>query len=124
MSRTLRVLLAGESWVTLVTHVKGVDQFTQSGYEEGTRWLRRAIECGGHEFHHLPNHLAPERFPTRLEELSAFDVLILSDIGANTLLLHPDTTARSRRTPNRLELIREYVARGAGLAMIGGYMTF
>jgi len=120
----LNVLLAGESWVTQLTEVKGIDSFTQHGYGEGTKWLRRAIEGGGHRFHHLPSHLAIERFPTSVEGLRAYDVLILSDIGANTLLLHPDTTSFSKVTANRLETIRQYVAGGGGLVMIGGYLSF
>lgn len=121
--RRPKVLLAGESWTTITTHIKGVDYFTQAGYGEGVRWLRRALE-GGFEFHHLPNHLALEQFPSSVEELAAFDVLILSDIGSNTLLLHPQTTTYSKVTTNRLEAIREFVLRGGGLLMIGGYMSF
>lgn len=120
----MKVLLAGESWIVQTTHIKGVDFFTQCGYGEGTQWLRRAIEGGGHDFHHLPNHLAAERFPSSAEDLRAHDVLILSDIGANTLLLHPDTTSHSKATSNRLEAIREYVDGGGALLMIGGYMSF
>jgi uncharacterized membrane protein len=124
MERHLNVLLAGESWITQTTHIKGVDYFTQSGYGEGTQWLRRAIEGGGHTLEHLPNHLAMEKFPSAIEELASCDVLILSDIGANTLLLHPETTMFSKVTPNRLETIRQYVEGGGALIMIGGYMSF
>ena len=35
-------------------------------------------------------------FPQTLEGLSAYDAVILSDIGANTLLLHPDTWIHSQ----------------------------
>jgi uncharacterized membrane protein len=49
---------------------------------------------------------------------------MLSDCGTNTLLLHPDTFGKSLKTPNRLAAIRDYVAQGGGLLMIGGYMTF
>jgi uncharacterized membrane protein len=49
---------------------------------------------------------------------------MLSDIGANTLLLHPDTFDRSVPMPDRPAAIREYVERGGGLVMIGGYLTF
>ena len=48
----------------------------------------------------------------------------MSDIGTNTLLLHPETFSASRALPNRLELIEEYVMNGGGLVMIGGYLTF
>ena len=120
----IRVLLAGETWMTHTLHVKGVDHFTVSGYGEGTRWLRRAFSAPGFSFEHLPNHLASVEFPTDVAGLSAFDVVILSDIGSNTLLLHPDTTDRSKPTPNRLAALRDYVDAGGGLVMIGGYMSF
>lgn len=124
MSEVLRVLLAGESWVTHSIHQKGFDSFTTTSYEEGAGWLRAALEEGGIAVDFLPNHLAPSQFPTSGEELGRYRVVMLSDIGTNTLLLHPDTFARSQATPNRLILLREYVAAGGGLVMIGGYMTF
>jgi len=75
-------------------------------------------------FTHLPSHLAGVQFPNTEEGLAAYDVIILSDIGANTLLLHPDTWIHGRPTPNRLRLLREWVARGGGLIMCGGYYSF
>jgi uncharacterized membrane protein len=72
----------------------------------------------------MPSHIAATKFPIDRVGLQAFDVVILSDIGTNTLLLHPDTFERSRRMPNRLTLLRDYVAGGGGLIMVGGYMTF
>lgn len=120
----MRVLLAGESWMSHTIHVKGFDSFTTSTYEEGAGWLIRALQAGGHEVTYLRNHEAPVEFPIRREELDRYDVVILSDIGSNTLLLHPDTFARSRPTPNRLALLRDFVLDGGGLCMVGGYMTF
>jgi uncharacterized membrane protein len=124
MSESPSVLLAGETWMTQTTHVKGVDFFTQTGYGDGTKWLRRALEGGGNRFVHLPNHLAIEQFPAAVEELDPYDLLILSDIGANTLLLHPATTVDSAATPNRLGVVRDYVRAGGSLLMVGGYMSF
>jgi len=49
---------------------------------------------------------------------------MLSDCGSNTLLLHPDTFVKSESTPNRIAALRDYVAEGGALVMIGGYMTF
>src|SRR5262249_39758313 len=63
-------------------------------------------------------------FPNTLEALSAYDVILLSDIGANTLLLHPDTWEHGKSTPNRLKLLKQWVERGGALAMCGGYMSF
>lgn len=118
------VLLAGESWISHTVHIKGVDWFQQAVYEEGTRWLKRALIAGGYRFQHIPNHLAAEHFPLDLSDLSQWNLLILSDIGANTLLLHPDVTGLSKPMPNRLALIKRYVEEGGALLMIGGYMSF
>ena len=118
------ILIAGESWVTHSIHVKGFDSFTTSSYEEGVRWLKAALEQAGHHVHFMPNHVVPREFPTTPGELSRYGVVMLSDCGTNTLLLHPDTFAKSERTPNRLTAIHDYVARGGALLMIGGYMTF
>jgi uncharacterized membrane protein len=124
MAPTLRILIAGESWETLSFHQKGFDVFTTTFYYEGVGPLRAALEDAGHTVDYMPSHIAATKFPVDLASLRAFDVVILSDIGVNTLLLHPDTFERSKRMPNRLALIREYVEAGGGLIMVGGYMTF
>jgi len=121
---TKRVLIAGESWVTHSIHTKGFDSFTTTEYNEGVGWLRTALEANGWEVTFLPNHLAARDFPQTPADLGAYDAVLLSDIGANTLLLHPDTFVRSRPLPNRLHAIRDYVQAGGGLVMIGGYLTF
>jgi uncharacterized membrane protein len=121
---TKRVLIAGESWVTHSIHTKGFDSFTTTEYNEGVAWLKTALEQGGWEVTFLPNHLAARDFPMTPEDIARYDVVMLSDIGANTLLLHPDTFVRSKPLPNRLNSIRDYVKNGGGLVMIGGYLTF
>lgn len=73
---------------------------------------------------YMPAHAAATDFPLTLEALQEWDTIILSDIGANTLLLHPDTWLKSRRTANRLTLLHDYVAGGGALMMIGGYYSF
>jgi uncharacterized membrane protein len=120
----LRVLLAGESWVSNSTHHKGWDFFSSTTYDTGCGYLQRALEGAGIAFTHLPNHLADSQFPNTLEGLAAWHVILLSDIGANTLLLHPDTWLRGRPTPNRLKLLRDWVRQGGGLGMCGGYYSF
>lgn len=121
---TKRVLIAGESWTTHSIHQKGFDSFTTTEYAEGVRWLRGALESTGWTVDYQPSHVAAREFPDTVEALSAYDAVILSDIGANTLLLHPDTFARSKVLPNRLIALRDYVAAGGGLVMVGGYLTF
>jgi uncharacterized membrane protein len=119
-----RLLLAGESWVMHTIHQKGFDSFTTTAYGTGHQWLQAALEAGGWAVEHLPNHLAPAAFPTTMADLEAYDVVLLSDIGSNTLLLSPDTFERSLTAPNRLALLRDWVAAGGGLVMVGGYLTF
>jgi uncharacterized membrane protein len=120
----MRVLLAGESWITHSVHVKGVDSFGTSTYVEGADRLREALGQAGAEVDYLPGHLVPARFPGSAAELAAYGAVILSDIGANSLLLSPDTFGRSAVAPNRLAAVEEYVRGGGGLLMIGGYLSF
>ena len=119
-----KVLLAGESWVSYTTHIKGFDVFYTSAYETGEKYLKAALESGGYEVEFLPNHLAGEKFPFTMEEIGAYDLVILSDIGANTLLLPTQTFSQGKMLPNRCNLIRDYVTEGGALLMIGGYLTF
>src|SRR5580704_12357047 len=124
MAAKPRVLIAGESWTVHSTHQKGFDCFTTVEYAEGIRWLREALQSGGWQVDYQPSHVAAREFPGDVETLSQYDCVMLSDVGANTLLLHPDTFSRSIVRPNRLHAIRDYVASGGGFVMIGGYMTF
>ena len=119
-----KILLAGESWMSYTTHVKGFDTFYTSKYETGEKWLKAALEAGGYEVDFLPNHLATDLFPFTMEELKQYDCVILSDIGANTLLLPNQTFDASKKMPNRCNLIRDYVKECGGLVMVGGYLTF
>jgi uncharacterized membrane protein len=118
------ILLAGESWMSYTTHVKGFDAFYTSTYETGEKWLKAALEKGGYVVEFMPNHLAGEQFPYTAEELSKYVCIILSDIGSNTLLLPHATFTRSEPKPNRCIAIRDYVRAGGALLMVGGYLTF
>jgi uncharacterized membrane protein len=120
----IRVLLAGESWVTSSTHYKGWDHFSSAGYGTGEIYLQKALATDGFTFTHLPSHLASVQFPNTAEALAAYDVILLSDIGASTLLLHPDTWEHGKATPNRLKLLKGWVENGGALGMCGGYMSF
>lgn len=118
------VLIVGESSVTISSQIIGFDQFSSGLVSKEVTPLKEALERGGHEVVWMPAHEAQEAFPLHLEGLSGVDVLILSDIGANTLLLHPDAYMRGKPTPNRLRLIRDWTLEGGALAMCGGYLSF
>lgn len=104
--------------------MKGYDQFTATRYADHALQMRSLFEKAGHKFTHVPCHKVHMEFPTNLEALGQFDAVLLSDVGANTMLLHPDTTRFCKRTTNLLKLIKDYVEYGGGFGMIGGYLTF
>lgn len=124
MEAGVRVLIAGETWVSYGVHVKGFSAYTTGSYAVGLTEFVDALHAGGCDVTHIPNHLATNEFPWTAADLERFDVVVLSDIGADTLLLHPDTFDRGQKTPDRLRLVRDYVASGRGLLMVGGYMSF
>jgi uncharacterized membrane protein len=120
----MKVLIAGESWIQQATDIKGYDFCVACTYTEVVKWLRSALESAGIAVDYMPDHLALRDFPFEKSELMKYDVIIISDLGSNTLLLHPDTTSKSMIKGNRLLAIKEYVKDGGGFAMIGGYYSF
>ena len=119
-----KVLLAGESWVSAATHYKGFDQFGTVTFHLGAEPLVEALKDSPFELTYMPAHDCAAKFPLTLEGLQAYDAIILSDLGANTLLLHPEVWLHGRPVANRLKLVERYVQDGGGLAMIGGYFSF
>lgn len=110
--------------MTVENHVKGFDFASLGRYEEPGEDLVKTLTELGMEVTHLPNHLAQKRFPETAEELKQYDVVVLSDITSNTLLLDPDMMFKLNIHGNRLLAIKEYVEQGGGFVMIGGYMSF
>lgn len=119
-----RILLAGETWFSYGIHQKGFSAYTTGAYDEGQTELVRALTDRGWTVDHIPNHLATEQFPWTSDELAQYDLIVLSDISADTLQLHPDTFLRGQRRPDRLASIAGFVAAGGGFLMVGGYMSF
>ena len=119
-----RILLAGESWVSQATHYKGYDSFTSVTFHSGAEGYIAALGHQGIEVEHMYAHDVPERFPMDRQALSAYDVVILSDIGANSFLLSPVTWLEGKSAENRLKNLRDWVHDGGGLMMAGGYLSF
>lgn len=120
----MRALLVGESWHQVIIHQKGIDQFHTSAYEEGAEDFERAVLAEGIDLDWMRAHDVPARFPFTEEELAGYDVVVISDIGANSFLLAPEVTAHSQSTPNRLQTLRAWTRGGGGLVMVGGYLSF
>jgi uncharacterized membrane protein len=119
-----RVLLVGESWVSAATHHKGFDLFHSVTAHSGAEPLLAALHGTGVDVTHMTAEAAAEGFPFDLEGLSRWDVVVLSDVGSNTFLLPPAVWLRSETRPNRLRVLRDWVAAGGGLLMCGGYLSF
>jgi uncharacterized membrane protein len=119
-----KALLLGESWTTHMIHQKGFDSFTTTEYVEGGREFGEALAGDGWSVTHIPAHAIETQFPESDEELAAFDLVVISDVGANTFLLSRAVFNRSASEPNKLARIRTYVENGGGLLMVGGYLSF
>ena len=119
-----KVLLVGETWVSMASHFKGFDQFGSVTFHSGAAPLVNALSGSKFELIHMPAHEAVEKLPFDLDGLNAYDAILLSDIGANSLLLHPDVWLNGKPVANRLKLLKAWTEGGGGLAMIGGYLSF
>ncbi|WP_299818990.1 glutamine amidotransferase [uncultured Jannaschia sp.] len=121
---TKNVLLVGESWITSETHFKGFDNFSSAHYHTGAEPFLDAVRGEEFDVTYMPSHEAVTDLPFDRAGLDRWDVILISDIGANSLLLPPDVFLRSERRPNRLKLLRDWTHDGGGLMMVGGYLTF
>jgi uncharacterized membrane protein len=118
------VLLVGESWVSAANHFKGWDSFSSVTFHLGAEPLVKVLKDSDFALTYMPAHEAANNFPFEMKDLASYDAMLISDIGANSLLLHPDTWLSGKTTPNRLKLIQQWCHEGGGLAMIGGYFSF
>ena len=124
MSRTTRVLLVGETWFVLRMHIKGFDMVPLGGYENFAVWFLDALKVFDDvEVTHMPNHVALTEFPKTVEAMNAYDAIIFSDTGKNTIQLYPDMFTVPMG-PDRLDTLRDYVAQGRGFCMGGGWNCF
>jgi uncharacterized membrane protein len=119
-----KALLLGESWTTHMIHQKGFDSFTTTEYVEGGQEFAAALKSDGWQVTHIPAHAIETQYPSTAEELAAYDLVVISDVGANTFLLTRAVFGRSETQPNKLAQLRTYVENGGGLLMVGGYLSF
>src|SRR5574337_1178415 len=125
----IRVLYVGDSSVTLGAVGAGSNfTYDQRGvsFEIAAQKILDAWRRNPrYEVSYLTGWDALAQFPETPEALGRYDVVILSDVDSDSLVLYPqDRAGRAPMGPNRLKSIREYVRQGGALAMIGGYATF
>lgn len=119
-----RVLLAGESWTVHEIHQKGFDHFTSTSFDTGADAFIAAAASEGITVEQMYGHDVPAHFPRTPEALSEYDVIIISDIGANSFLLTPETWKQGAKSENSLRALVEWTKSGGGLMMAGGYLSF
>lgn len=124
MDKAIKVLLIGESWMVHTVETKGFDTFSADSYGEGIEYIKPVLSGDGFSFEHMPCHRVTPDFPADVDGLRQYDAIIVSDVGANTFLLPVETFSHCRRTPNKLQMLKEYVLGGGGLMMAGGYLSF
>jgi len=118
-----KVLLVGETWIIQETHIKGFDSFSTSRFGVGGADWSRTVEAGGHVVTNLPAHLVPQEMPSTPEALAQYDVIVLSDIGANSLAVPLDVWLGGTGA-NAMVALREWVRAGGAVVMCGGYLSF
>lgn len=119
----MKVLLAGETFLAVTSVSIGGDTIANTGWSNGALAFNAALGAAGIAVTQIGGEHCGADFPCTLAELAEYDAVILSDVGALTLLMTPDARG-GKIGPNRLELLKTYVAAGGGLMMAGGYMGF
>jgi uncharacterized membrane protein len=117
------VLLAGESWMSLEYEIKGRNVLRDSTYGEAADRYIETLEETGASVTYQPCHVAATEFPRSVAELDAYDLVVLSDVGADTLQITPEVAA-GETDVDRCAVLESWVREGGALGMVGGYMSF
>jgi len=123
----INVLYVGDSETVISRYAVGADVFEQSYFNDNGRYLRNALAGhAGITVRHIIPANVPSEFPTTDEELAAYDVVIFSDVGYNSMIFYPGLTPPYQYPlgPDRCQLVADFVARGGGFVMVGGYLSF
>jgi uncharacterized membrane protein len=119
----MKVLLAGETFLATTMVSVGGDTLTNTTWSNGALAFNATLASAGIAVTQIGGAHCGADFPCTLAELAEYEAVILSDVGALTLLITPDARL-GKAGPNRLELLKAYVAAGGGLMLAGGYMGF
>jgi uncharacterized membrane protein len=118
-----RILLAGETFAISQSVSIGYDTLRSNAYANGAQHFLAAMRGSEYEMEQLQSERCEAEFPRHVQELSKYSGIILSDIGALSLLYSAETRA-GNPAPNRLVLLHDWVKQGGGLMMAGGYNSF
>lgn len=122
-----RVLYIGDSETVISRYAVGADVFEQAYFNDNGRFLRQALASQPEiQLRHIIPAAVPFEFPARDSDLDAYDVVIFSDAGYNSMMFYPGLTPPYEYPlgPDRCQMVADFVARGGGFLMIGGYLSF
>lgn len=117
------VLLAGETFHVTSFAAKGLEVGASSRYSNGAIRYIKGLKSEGIDVVQIGAERCEAEFPRTLEALADYSAVVISDVGALSLLYTPETR-EGKRSVNRLELLRQWVEHGGGLMMAGGYNCF
>jgi uncharacterized membrane protein len=123
----VKVLYVGDSEVVLNRYLVGADVIEQSYFNDNGQWFRNAMaQEPSVQVRHITPHGVALEFPTSLDELRLYDVLIFSDVGYNSMIFYPGLTPPYTYPlgPDRVGMVRAFVEAGGGFLMVGGYLSF
>jgi len=120
----MEILYVGDSKLRASQHYVGADAFKtfQTPIRDYEPLLEALRSIPAISVTHFDSLRAMEEFPRSVEDLSIYDVVILSDVTRGTLEPHfsPDAIPG----PNLLKNIKRFVESGGGIVYCGGWMTF
>ena len=118
-----RILLAGETFIVTQSVAIGNDVLTSSSRSNGARIFKHAIETSPYELEQLASESCETDFPRSTSALDRYSAVVLSDIGALSLLLTPESRS-GKISVNRLVMLNDWIKSGGSLMMAGGYNSF
>ena len=125
----IKVLYAGDSGIVMGPHIIASPFNYESKGAEVHVWCQQVLDALNAqpdiEVRYMTTWEAFEEFPETPEELAQYDVVVISDIEWEVLVLYPwSRFMDAPMGPNRLVSIRDYVKNGGSLLMIGGWSSF
>ncbi|MFM8594241.1 MAG: glutamine amidotransferase [Chloroflexota bacterium] len=123
----VRVLYIGDSETVISRYCVGADVFEQSYFNDTGKYLRNAL-AGRTDVaitHIIPANV-PDEFPATDDALAAYDVVVFSDVGYNSMLFYPGLTPPYTYPlgRDRCRMVADFVRNGGGFVMVGGYLSF
>jgi uncharacterized membrane protein len=123
----IQVLYIGDSETVISRYAVGADVFEQSYFNDNGRYLREALAASDEvAVTHIVPANVPAEFPESADALGAYDVVVFSDVGYNSMIFYPGLTPPYQYPlgPDRCQLVADFVANGGGFVMVGGYLSF